>query len=70
MSCNDKDGKPDLAEAANRQKRYGGYYSQPSFQGNNGGSRQIAQAEYENLDLGNPYMSEEEMAAFTKEFLR
>ncbi len=70
MSCNDKDGKPDLAEAANRQKRYGGYNGQPAFQGNNGGSRQIAQAEYENLDLGNPYMSEEEMAAFTREFLQ
>ncbi len=70
MSCNDKEGKPDLAEAANRQKRYGGSYGMPASQRNNGSHQQPSQAEYEGMDFGNPYMSEEEMAAFTREFLQ
>lgn len=70
MSCDDKEGKPDFEGARRRQ---GIYAAGPAFSrsgmtkagnGNNGN--------YENddFDLGNPYMSDEEMEAFSREFLR
>lgn len=54
LTCNDKAGKPDLEEAKNRSY---GAKSAGASQGVSGG-------------FGNPYMSEEEMAAFTREYLR
>ena len=70
MTCNDKDGKPNLEEARQRAN-----YRNPGNGFNNNGSGQgnryrAGQDMDEIAELGNPYMSEEEMAAFTKEYLR
>jgi len=70
MTCNDKDGKPNLEEARQRAN-----YRNPGNGLNNNGSGQgsryrAGQDMDEIAELGNPYMSEEEMAAFTKEYLR
>ena len=70
MTCNDKDGKPNLEEARQRAN-----YRNPgnSFNNNSSGqgSRYRAGQDMDEIaELGNPYMSEEEMAAFTKEYLR
>lgn len=70
MTCNDKDGKPNLEEARQRAN-----YINPGNGFNNNGSGQgsrygAGQDMDEIAELGNPYMSEEEMAAFTKEYLR
>lgn len=65
MSCNDKEGRPDLEGAGKRQGGYGGFAGGFTAQGG------TAQAdENDSFDLGNPYMSAEEMEAFAKEFLR
>lgn len=65
MSCNDKEGRPDLEGAGKRQGGYGGFAGGFTAQGG------TAQAdENDAFDLGNPYMSAEEMEAFAKEFLR
>lgn len=65
MSCNDKEGRPDLEGAGKRQGGYGGFAGDFTAQGG------TAQAdENDAFDLGNPYMSAEEMEAFAKEFLR
>lgn len=70
MTCNDKDGKPNLEEArqrANYRNLGNGFNNNGSGQGN----RYRAGQDMEEIaELGNPYMSEEEMAAFTKEYLR
>ena len=70
MTCNDKEGKPNLEEARQRAN-----YRNPGNGFNNNGSGQgsryrAGQDMEEIAELGNPYMSEEEMAAFTKEYLR
>ena len=70
MTCNDKAGKPNLEEARQRAN-----YRNPGNGFNNNGSGQgsryrAGQDMDEIAELGNPYMSEEEMAAFTKEYLR
>lgn len=63
MSCDDKEGKPDFEGARRRQGAYGASASM--------GRRSAAQAAAgDDFDLGNPYMSEEEMEAFSREFLR
>ncbi|MDD7678007.1 MAG: DNA topoisomerase, partial [Anaerovibrio sp.] len=63
MSCDDKEGKPDFEGARRRQGVYGASASM--------GRRSAAQAAAgDDFDLGNPYMSEEEMEAFSREFLR
>ena len=63
MSCDDKEGKPDFEGARRRQGAYGASASM--------GRRSVAQAAAgDDFDLGNPYMSEEEMEAFSREFLR
>ena len=70
MTCNDKDGKPNLEEARQRANyRHPGnsFYNNSSRQGSRYGAGQDME---EIAELGNPYMSEEEMAAFTKEYLR
>lgn len=70
MTCNDKEGKPNLEEARQRAN-----YRNPGNGLNNNssgqGSRYRAGQDMDEIaELGNPYMSEEEMAAFTKEYLR
>ena len=70
MTCNDKEGQPNLEEARQRAN-----YKNPGNGFNNNGSGQgsrygAGQDMDEIAELGNPYMSEEEMAAFTKEYLR
>ena len=70
MTCNDKDGQPNLEEARQRAN-----YRNPGNGFNNNGSGQgsrygAGRNMNEIAELGNPYMSEEEMAAFTKEYLR
>lgn len=70
MTCNDKDGKPNLEEArqrANYRNQGNGFNNNGSGQGNR---YRAGQDMDEIAELGNPYMSEEEMAAFTKEYLR
>ena len=70
MTCNDKDGKPNLEEArqrANYRNLGNGFNNNGSGQGNR---YRAGQDMDEIAELGNPYMSEEEMAAFTKEYLR
>lgn len=80
MSCDDKEGKPDLAGAGKRQGNYGGFAGGAAAQAGVSpsalGQSNIPQAMGnnasgdDNFDLGDPYMSDEEMAAFAKEFLR
>jgi len=69
MSCNDKEGKPDLSGARQRNMGSGGQTGQAaaSRQGRPeaGDEQALAAAGFEN-----PYMSEEEMAAFTREYLQ
>lgn len=68
MSCNDKDGKPDFAGASQRQ----GSYTQSTYGkgGYNTPRAEIpSQADMDSMDLGNPYLSQEEMQAFMKEYL-
>lgn len=60
MSCDDKEGMPDLEGAGKRQGGYGGLAGGFTAQAD----------ENDAFDLGNPYMSDEEMEAFAKEFLR
>lgn len=60
MSCDDKEGMPDLEGAGKRQGGYGGFAGGFTAQAD----------ENDAFDLGNPYMSDEEMEAFAKEFLR
>lgn len=70
MTCNDKEGKPNLEEArqrANYRNQGNGFNNNGSGQGNR---YRAGQDMDEIAELGNPYMSEEEMAAFTKEYLR
>ena len=70
MTCNDKEGKPNLEEArqrANYRNQGNGFNNNGSGQGSRYGAGQDMD---EIAELGNPYMSEEEMAAFTKEYLR
>lgn len=70
MTCNDKEGKPNLEEArqrANYRNLGNGFTNNGSGQGNR---YRAGQDMDEIAELGNPYMSEEEMAAFTKEYLR
>lgn len=70
MTCNDKEGKPNLEEArqrANYRNPGNGFTNNGSGQGSRYGAGQDMD---EIAELGNPYMSEEEMAAFTKEYLR
>lgn len=70
MTCNDKEGKPNLDEArqrANYRNSGNGFNNNSSGQGSRYGAGQDMD---EIAELGNPYMSEEEMAAFTKEYLR
>lgn len=70
MTCNDKEGKPNLEEArqrANYRNQGNGFNNNGSGQGNR---YRAGQNMDEIAELGNPYMSEEEMAAFTKEYLR
>ena len=70
MTCNDKDGKPNLEKArqrANYRNPGNGFTNNGSGQGSRYGAGQDMD---EIAELGNPYMSEEEMAAFTKEYLR
>jgi len=66
MTCDDKDGKPDLegAKARNQSRSFGGGSNFSS------GKRRIvtAAASIEESPFGNPYISEEEMAAFNQEF--
>ena len=64
MTCNDKEGQPNLEEA---RQRANGFTNNGSGQGSRYGAGQDMD---EIAELGNPYMSEEEMAAFTKEYLR
>lgn len=61
MSCDDKDGKPDFEGTRRRQGAYGSYAANPAH---------LANAASDDFDLGNPYMSDEEMEAFSREFLR
>lgn len=70
MTCNDKEGKPNLEEArqrANYRNLGNGFTNNGSGQVNR---YRAGQDMDEIAELGNPYMSEEEMAAFTKEYLR
>ncbi len=69
MTCNDKEGKPNLEEARQRAnyRNQGNGFNNGSGQGNR---YRAGQDMDEIAELGNPYMSEEEMAAFTKEYLR
>ena len=76
MSCDDKEGKPDFEGARRRQ---GIYAAGPAFSrsgmtkagnGNNGNYGNYGNYENDDFDLGNPYMSDEEMEAFSREFLR
>ncbi|MGM9580798.1 MAG: DNA topoisomerase III [Anaerovibrio sp.] len=61
MSCDDKEGKPDFEGTRRRQGAYGI---------NAANSAHPANAASDDFDLGNPYMSDEEMEAFSREFLR
>ena len=61
MSCDDKEGKPDFEGTRRRQGAYGSYAAN---------SAHLANAASDDFDLGNPYMSDEEMEAFSREFLR
>lgn len=103
MSCDDKDGKPDLEGAARRRSNLGGFagaggnntwtggqgaagnsrkavsgtmtnapWDIPGGAAGSGYSQRNSQSvpEEEIPDFGNPYMSEEEMAAFTKEYMK
>lgn len=70
MTCNDKEGKPNLEEArqrANYRSSGNGLTNNSNGQGH---SYRAGQNMDEMAELGNPYMSEEEMAAFAKEYLR
>ena len=61
MTCNDKDGQPDLVEAQNRTRNYG----------NSSGTRAGAVGKKSNFEaspFGNPYISEEEMREFNQQF--
>ena len=73
MSCDDKEGKPDFEGARRRQ---GIYAAGPAFsrsgmtKAGNGNNGNYGNYENDDFDLGNPYMSDEEMEAFSREFLR
>ena len=73
MSCDDKEGKPDFEGARRRQ---GIYAAGPAFsrsgmtKAGNGNNGNNGNYENDDFDLGNPYMSDEEMEAFSREFLR
>ena len=61
MTCNDKNGQPDLVEAQNRTRNYG----------NSSGTRAGAVGKKSNFEaspFGNPYISEEEMREFNQQF--
>ena len=66
MSCNDKNGKPALEEASQRASYGSGTANAYSRRGSYAANQNTADM----AELGNPYMSEEEMAAFAKEYLR
>lgn len=73
MSCNDRDGKPDLAgrvqgfaAAQGNSTRQQAVSVSTSSWATRG---QVSSVDEEAL-LGNPYMSEEEMRAFTNEYLK
>ena len=61
MSCDDKEGRPDFEGTRRRQGAYGM---------NAANSANLVDAASDDFDLGNPYMSDEEMEAFSREFLR
>jgi len=66
MTCDDKDGKPDLegAKSRNQRRSFGGGSTFSSGQ-----SKVVtAAASIDESPFGNPYISEEEMAAFNQEF--
>lgn len=73
MSCDDKEGKPDFEGS---RKRQGAYAAGSAFgrsgmaQANNSNTGNNGHDENDDFDLGNPYMSDEEMEAFSREFLR
>lgn len=66
MSCNDKNGKPALEEARQRASYGNGTASAYGQRGSHAANQNLDDM----AELGNPYMSDEEMAAFAKEYLR
>lgn len=73
MSCDDKEGKPDFEGAKKRQGVYaaGSAFGRSGMaQANNSNTGNNGHDENDDFDLGNPYMSDEEMEAFSREFLR
>lgn len=79
MSCNDKEGSPDIEGAKKRSiytSKVGGFSSNSAGSDSRAGALPTAPRSYREIKsddmagLGNPYMSEEEMAAFAKEYLR
>lgn len=69
MTCNDKEGKPDFAEA----QRRGRSFSSQDSRGFGGGQQvQVAAEEMQFAQeaFGNPYMSEAEIAAFNQQYAK